>query len=173
MARALVAVDKLDKIGVDGVIAELERRGVGADAAARIAARVRRVGAAPPTRREFDCRALRARAPRRRGQRGRHGARGTSREIVRRSAVAPAPARTFALDPSLARGLSYYTGAIFEIAVPDLAGSLGGGGRYDNLVGMFLGQAVPACGFSLGLERILVVMTERGMFPADVTAQRR
>src|SRR4029453_7928086 len=68
-------------------------------------------------------------------------------------------------DPSLARGLSYYTGVIMEIAVPDLAGSLGGGGRYDNLVGMFLGQTVPACGFSLGLERILVVMGERGMFP--------
>ena len=75
--------------------------------------------------------------------------------------------RHLRLDPGLARGLSYYTGAIFEIAVPDLAGSLGGGGRYDNLVGMFLGQAVPACGFSLGLERILVVMGERGMFPAD------
>ncbi len=68
-------------------------------------------------------------------------------------------------DPSLARGLSYYTGAIMEINVPDLAGSLGGGGRYDNLVGMFLGQSVPACGFSLGLERILVVMAERDMFP--------
>ena len=54
-----------------------------------------------------------------------------------------------------------------EIAVPDLAGSLGGGGRYDNLVGMFLGRDVPACGFSLGLERILVVMAERAMFPAD------
>jgi len=65
-------------------------------------------------------------------------------------------------DPSLARGLSYYTGAIMEIAVPDLAGSLGGGGRYDNLIGMFLGRDVPACGFSLGLERIIVVMTERG-----------
>ena len=69
------------------------------------------------------------------------------------------------LDPSLARGLSYYTGAIMEIAVPDLAGSLGGGGRYDNLIGMFLGRDVPACGFSLGLERIIVVMTERKMFP--------
>jgi len=68
-------------------------------------------------------------------------------------------------DPSLARGLSYYTGAIMEINVPDLAGSLGGGGRYDNLVGMFLGHSVPACGFSLGLERILVVMAERNMFP--------
>jgi histidyl-tRNA synthetase len=55
-----------------------------------------------------------------------------------------------------------------EISVPDLAGSLGGGGRYDNLVGMFLGRDVPACGFSLGLERIIVVMTERGMFPQSL-----
>jgi histidyl-tRNA synthetase len=55
-----------------------------------------------------------------------------------------------------------------EVAVPDLAGSLGGGGRYDNLVGMFLGRDVPACGFSLGLERIIVVMSERKMFPASV-----
>jgi histidyl-tRNA synthetase len=68
------------------------------------------------------------------------------------------------LDPSLARGLSYYTGAIFEINVPDLAGSLGGGGRYDGLIGMFGKEQIPACGFSLGLERILVVMEERGMF---------
>jgi histidyl-tRNA synthetase len=72
------------------------------------------------------------------------------------------------IDPSLARGLSYYTGAIMEIAVPDLAGSLGGGGRYDNLIGMFLGRDIPACGFSLGLERIIVVMTERKMFPESL-----
>ncbi|HMG75452.1 MAG TPA: His/Gly/Thr/Pro-type tRNA ligase C-terminal domain-containing protein, partial [Pyrinomonadaceae bacterium] len=74
------------------------------------------------------------------------------------------------LDPALARGLSYYTGAIIEINVPDLAGSLGGGGRYDNLVGMFLGKDVPACGFSLGLERIIVVMSEREMFPAELVS---
>src|SRR5690606_17247930 len=72
------------------------------------------------------------------------------------------------LDPSLARGLSYYTGAIFEINVPDLAGSLGGGGRYDGLIGMFGKEQIPACGFSLGLERILVVMEERGMFPPEI-----
>jgi histidyl-tRNA synthetase len=74
------------------------------------------------------------------------------------------------LDPTLARGLSYYTGAIIEINVADLAGSLGGGGRYDNLVGMFLGKDVPACGFSLGLERIIVVMSERGMFPTEIVS---
>src|SRR5258708_1417194 len=71
--------------------------------------------------------------------------------------------------PRLARGLSYYTGAIMEIAVPDLAGSLGGGGRYDGLIGMFSEEQIPACGFSLGLERILVVMTERNMFPAGLS----
>src|SRR5690348_17820726 len=57
-----------------------------------------------------------------------------------------------------------------EMSVKDLAGSLGGGGRYDNLVGMFAGQEIPACGFSLGLERILVVMSERQMFPRNLTA---
>ncbi|MGH9947815.1 MAG: histidine--tRNA ligase [Pyrinomonadaceae bacterium] len=70
--------------------------------------------------------------------------------------------------PYLARGLSYYTGTIMEINVPDLVGSLGGGGRYDGLIGMFGKEQIPACGFSLGLERILVVMEERGMFPPEI-----
>jgi histidyl-tRNA synthetase len=72
------------------------------------------------------------------------------------------------LDPTLARGLSYYTGTIMEINVPKFAGSLGGGGRYDGLIGMFGKEQIPACGFSLGLERILVVMEERGMFPPEI-----
>jgi histidyl-tRNA synthetase len=76
------------------------------------------------------------------------------------------------IDISLARGLSYYTGAIMEINVPDLAGSLGGGGRYDGLIGMFGKEQIPACGFSLGLERILVVMDERGMFPPEIAESR-
>src|SRR5690606_28661761 len=84
------------------------------------------------------------------------------------SAGTPAAAH-LRVDLSLARGLSYYTGCIMEMAVPDLAGSLGGGGRYDNLVGMFGKEQVPAAGFSLGLERILVVMGERGMFPETLT----
>ena len=57
-----------------------------------------------------------------------------------------------------------------EINVPDLAGSLGGGGRYDGLIGMFGKEQIPACGFSLGLERILVVMEEKGMFPPEIAA---
>src|SRR5262249_19599047 len=73
------------------------------------------------------------------------------------------------IDPSLARGLSYYTGAIMEISVEGI-GSLGGGGRYDNLVGMFSGENIPACGFSLGLGRILGVMGERGICPPSLTA---
>lgn len=89
------------------------------------------------------------------------------KDILRLSKMTSANGR-IKIYPDLARGLSYYTGAIMEISVPDLAGSLGGGGRYDNLVGMFSGQDVPACGFSLGLERIIVVMTERGMFPDDL-----
>ena len=111
----------------------------------------------------------RGRARRRRGLRGRarRGGRGLDNIAdVLALAARDAGRRAVRVDLSLARGLSYYTGAIMEIAVPDLAGSLGGGGRYDNLVGMFLGEQVPACGFSLGLERILVVMGERGMFPA-------
>ena len=79
------------------------------------------------------------------------------------------PARGhIAVDPSLASSLSYYTGAIMEISVPDVVGSLGGGGRYDSLVGMFLGKDVPACGLSLGLEPILDVMTKKEMFPPSV-----
>ncbi|MBA3515878.1 MAG: histidine--tRNA ligase [Pyrinomonadaceae bacterium] len=83
---------------------------------------------------------------------------------------ASAIAERITIDPSLARGLSYYTGAIIEINVKDLAGSLGGGGRYDDLIGMFSGQDVPACGFSLGVERIIVVMTEREMFPPQLVS---
>jgi histidyl-tRNA synthetase len=86
------------------------------------------------------------------------------REVLRLSQhTAAGPHLRF--DVSLARGLGYYTGCIFEIAVPDLGSSLGGGGRYDGLIGMFLGREVPACGLSLGLERILVVMAERNMYP--------
>ncbi len=65
-------------------------------------------------------------------------------------------------DPTLVRGMSYYTGTIFEIAMPQFGGSCGGGGRYDKMVGNFTGQNVPACGFSIGFERIILLLMENG-----------
>ncbi len=166
--EALVALDKLDKIGHAGVAAELQARGVPDQGASllleffeSVAAGAAGAGSNLPA---FNTNVL-DRLEKLVGEKG-AGSIGELREIVRLMAPATAGARV-RLDPSLARGLSYYTGSIFEIAVPDLAGSLGGGGRYDNLIGMFLGADVPACGISLGLERILVVMGERGMFPGD------
>jgi histidyl-tRNA synthetase len=155
---ALVAVDKLDKIGADGVRAELESRGIARESANRLLA-----AWAPAGRDESDpVRGLDLDAA---GQEALANVR-TILGLVQETSAGP----HVVVDPSLARGLSYYTGAIMEINVPDLAGSLGGGGRYDDLVGMFLGQRIPACGFSLGLERILVVMGERGMFPSSLPA---
>ena len=65
-------------------------------------------------------------------------------------------------DATLVRGMSYYTGTIFEIALPGFGGSCGGGGRYDKMVGKFTGNDVPACGFSIGFERIVLLLTESG-----------
>ncbi len=65
-------------------------------------------------------------------------------------------------DPTLVRGMSYYTGTIFEINMPEFGGSCGGGGRYDKMIGNFTGNDVPACGFSIGFERIILLLMESG-----------
>lgn len=65
-------------------------------------------------------------------------------------------------DPTLVRGMGYYTGTIFEIAMPEFGGSCGGGGRYDKMIGNFTGNDVPACGFSIGFERIILLLMESG-----------
>jgi histidyl-tRNA synthetase len=166
--EALVALDKLDKVGRAGVAEELGRRGVDEATAERLLAFFEGITAHAGVH-EVEA-ANRETLGAIRAFVGAHEA-GTAgaadlAEILALAESTPAAGR-LRVDPGLARGLSYYTGAIMEIGVPDLAGSLGGGGRYDNLVGMFLGQEVPACGFSLGLERIIVVMTEREMFPAE------
>jgi histidyl-tRNA synthetase len=146
---SLVALDKLDKIGVDGVLQEMVARSVPADAARAVLSTVG-TGDWGSFSDDTAVAALENVAE----------IMNLCASTAARGHVKPAP--------FLARGLSYYTGAIMEVAVPDLAGSLGGGGRYDGLIGMFLGEDVPACGFSLGLERILVVMAERNMFPPSV-----
>ena len=65
-------------------------------------------------------------------------------------------------DPTLVRGMSYYTGPIFEVAMDEYGGSVGGGGRYDEMIGKFTGQDICACGFSIGFERIVMLLMERG-----------
>jgi histidyl-tRNA synthetase len=149
---ALIALDKLDKVGREGVEKELAEKGIDAAAAGKL------FGAIEGLRDPGGLRQL-----------GGDERFARSREELEqlRAAAADGPARAhLTFDPTLARGLGYYTGPIFEIRVEGLAGSMGGGGRYDDLIGMFGKQQIPAVGFSLGLERVLLVMEERGMFPA-------
>jgi histidyl-tRNA synthetase len=167
---ALVALDKLDKVGLDGVEREMRERGVPAGPHGAFLGPWRELlplwnGAISPQ----DANRQSIEALRRLLQGQDAALAGVADlEQILKFCDATAAGRHLRFDSTLARGLSYYTGAIMEITVPDLAGSLGGGGRYDELIGMFLGESIPACGFSLGLERILVVMSERNMFPADV-----
>jgi len=178
---ALVALDKFDKIGREGVEKEFRERGIEAvaggslldffselsslDHAAEIA-----VGEDPGQKRKALNAAILGRLLEFVGQ-NELGATGVDElRAIMKFAEAEGIGSKIEIDPSLARGLSYYTGAIMEIDVKDLPGSLGGGGRYDSLVGMFLGEDVPACGFSLGLERIIVVMTEREMLPPQLVS---
>jgi histidyl-tRNA synthetase len=174
---ALVALDKLDKIGREGVEKEFAARDVNASTGKRLLDffgdlmeldHAADVAVALDDKYQALNRAVLGRVIEFVGD-NEMGARGVEElQSIVEFAEAFRITKHLRIDPSLARGLSYYTGAIMEIKVKDLAGSLGGGGRYDNLVGMFLGQDVPACGFSLGLERIIVVMGERNMFPAPV-----
>jgi histidyl-tRNA synthetase len=154
---ALVAIDKLDKIGLRGVEQELLQRGISSEAAQRLLT----LTTAPPEQSNSErLKELCDQLPLAHAQRALQDL-ATLLDIT---SEAPAGPR-LRLLPALARGLSYYTGPIFEIISEDFSGSLGGGGRYDNLVGMFSHKQVPAVGFSLGLERILLLMEEQRMFP--------
>lgn len=158
--EALVAIDKLDKIGSEGVKKELVSRGISEDAIEMLLSIFEQtqkiIGEGKNVNRTIVSNLINIVSNEVLTQIG---------QILKFAGDCP-----IQIDPSLARGLSYYTGAIMEINVPDLAGSLGGGGRYDGLIGVFGKEQIPACGFSLGLERILVVMDERNMFPAEVAA---
>ncbi|MDA7915780.1 histidine--tRNA ligase [Verrucomicrobia bacterium] len=154
-STALVAVDKIDKIGEEGVIKELSERSVAPEAASKL---LELIAPCPTNEQTLEklSQALDTEET--------ISALDDLKRLLDLSESTPANLR-LKLNPSLARGLGYYTGCIFEITVPDLNGSLGGGGRYDGLVGMFGKEQIPAVGFSLGLERILLIMEERKMFP--------
>ncbi|MCD2442777.1 histidine--tRNA ligase [Agromyces sp. SYSU K20354] len=142
--RALITIDKLDKIGTGGVAAELAELGVEqADVAAELealtAANWRLHDGVVPPPAWLDQAAY--------------------ADLLALRAALPDAAIEF--DPTLVRGMGYYTGTIFEIAHPEFGYSLGGGGRYDHMIGRFLGQEVPACGFSIGFERIVDLLAIR------------
>lgn len=155
---ALVAIDKLDKIGVDGVRDELMQRGMTEDAASQLLEMT--AGSAALMDNAERIEQLRGQLPMPAAQ----DALNDLASLLELTSDTAAGSR-LRLTPALARGLSYYTGPIFEVISDEFSGSLGGGGRYDNLVGMFSGKQVPAIGFSLGLERILMLMEEAAMFP--------
>jgi histidyl-tRNA synthetase len=146
---ALISIDKLDKIGAEGVVKELSE--TGPDAAAVLGGLLERIephlasGGVPMTTADILS---------------------VLPEGIDSDAVADLESLAAALtqlpagvevrfDPTLVRGMGYYTGTIFEIAHPASGSSVGGGGRYDGMIGRFLGQDVPAAGFSIGFERIV------------------
>ncbi|WP_220347216.1 histidine--tRNA ligase [Microbacterium bovistercoris] len=147
----LITIDKLDKVGTDGVVKELSERGATAAAVEAFRAFMTR-----PQTMEYNPygeRQIRKALPQ-------DAPDGLVAELVALG-EAVAAARPGAgeiplvFDPFLVRGMGYYTGTIFELAHPSVDYSLGGGGRYDGMIGRFLGQQVPAVGFSIGFERIV------------------
>ncbi len=147
------AVDKLDKVGREGVLKELGARGVAEQEAGRVLDWISLpVSAGDPT----------ALAARLEGRGEGLQALEELRDLHAQALALGVPERHLKLDLTLARGLSYYTGPIFETVLPALPhmGSLMGGGRYDGLIGMFLGREIPAVGATLGLDRILTALDQ-------------
>ncbi|GDX79219.1 histidine--tRNA ligase [Deltaproteobacteria bacterium] len=153
----LTAIDKLDKVAWEAAFAPLAENGPGEVALTRL----RAILSQP-----HDLEAVAAAVG--------DGAQAPAEEL--RAVLAHAAAlgaKNVVFDATLARGLGYYTGPVFEAVITDGGvGSVAGGGRYDGLVGMFSGRSVPAVGVSLGLERLLVVMEERGMLVTGGTRTR-
>ncbi len=148
-----VILDKMDKIGPEGVAAELLENGFAGDSVEKYMALFSEL------LQKTD--ALSWLVDKLQGfldpQIGRD-----LQEIVESVRATKASEFEIVFDPTLVRGMSYYTGTIFEIAMPQLGISCGGGGRYDKMVGKFTGNDVPACGFSIGFERIILILLESG-----------
>lgn len=168
---AITAIDKLDKVGVEGVERELGERGVGEEPRKALLGLIAGGvgGGAPGAAGVGSGVTLERVAEFLRGHAAGEKAVGELRQFIELAGDTAAGARV-RFDVSLARGLGYYTGTIFELVSPRFAGSIGGGGRYDGLIGLFLGREVPACGFALGFERLLLLMEEGGLYPPNLGA---
>ena len=148
-----ITLDKMDKIGLDGVERELLDNGFGKECVDRYLGLFQGLFKAED-KVSYLADEL--------GQYLEDQVRESLQEIIDSVAATRSSDFEIVFDASLVRGMSYYTGTIFEIAMPEFGGSCGGGGRYDKMVGKFTGKDVPACGFSIGFERIIMLLMERG-----------
>ena len=160
--KVFITVDKMDKIGVDGVRAELVENGYSEETADKYLELMGQVtGDADGVRRmgEILSGVLE------------DGAAENLAEIM--DTVMSVSGGGFGLkfDPTLVRGMGYYTGTIFEVAMEGFGGSVAGGGRYDNMVGRFTGMDTPACGFSIGFERIVGILMDAGFVVPEKNAR--
>jgi histidyl-tRNA synthetase len=152
------AIDKLDKIGPDGVREELLKSGIGAEGTGRIMDIVLLRGPAGDVLEELSGALA--------GDERAQAALENLRAIIHHLQEMGVPPEQFAIAPRLARGLSYYTGTVFESVIENPPmGSLLGGGRYDQLIGMFAGRPIPTVGLAFGIERLFDLMTELGLGP--------
>lgn len=148
-----IILDKMDKIGIEGVESELAAGGYAQESIDKYLSLFRGMNASEEPLKfieetmtgflEEDMKA-------------------SFREIIESVNATKSDCFRLVFDPTLVRGMSYYTGTIFEIAMPEFGASCGGGGRYDKMIGRFTGKDVPACGFSIGFERIIMILTENG-----------
>ena len=151
-AGFFITFDKLDKIGPAGVLDELRQAGAPAAAIAQFERLLPSLDKGEASLRELTSLG---------GPDDASGFESLDWIIRTANANIGAGARV-QFDPTLVRGMGYYTGTIFEIASPAFASSIAGGGRYDRMIGKLLGRDVPACGFSIGFERLIMILTERG-----------
>ncbi len=150
-----ITLDKMDKIGIDGVSEELEKEGFERASIDKYLDLFRSVEG------KTDISGLKIIADKL-GDFLDAEVRESLEEIITSVDATKTAQFEMVFDPTLVRGMSYYTGTIFEVSMPQYGGSCGGGGRYDKMVGKFLGQDTPACGFSIGFERIIMIMMDEG-----------
>jgi histidyl-tRNA synthetase len=148
-----IILDKMDKIGLDGVAEELKKEGYNNECVEKYLALFTGV--------EQAQNGIRYLAETLEGFLEPDVEQNLS-EIIDSVEAAKTADFKMVFDPTLVRGMSYYTGTIFEISMPELGAACGGGGRYDKMVGKFTGNDVPACGFSIGFERIVLLLMESG-----------
>ncbi len=148
-----ITLDKMDKIGIDGVAAELEGNGYAKESVEKYLQLFKEITG--------DVEGVRFCKKKLEGFLADEAA--DSLEMIIASVESAKEAEfNISFDPTLVRGMSYYTGTIFEISMDEFGGSVGGGGRYDEMIGKFTGQNTPAVGFSIGFERIVMLLLERG-----------